>query len=262
MTDTAVPAEKTPLGVGSIISESFSILFANFVKVLILGFVGAFAGYLIELVLVGSNTGDPFGGSVNTAAIVTATIVSVVLSVVIYSFTTALLVQLAYDSKLGRSRGMSDYFGPAIAALPALVVLGIVAGLATMVGALALIIGAIWVYAVFSVMAPAILIEKAGFQGLTRSAELTKEYRWPIVGALIILGIISWLVQMVAGLATAGLLIAFGTGFVGLIVAGIIVSLLLGLTYGLSGISVALIYARLRQIKEGVGVDEIAQVFD
>lgn len=34
------------------------------------------------------------------------------------------------------------------------------------------------------------------------------------------------------------------------------------LTYGLIGIAIALIYARLREIKDGVGVDDLSAVFE
>ena len=52
---------------------------------------------------------------------------------------------------------------------------------------------------------------------------------------------------------------AIGVGIGG----GILLSALLsGLGYGIMNISLALIYARLREIKEGVNVDQIASVFD
>jgi hypothetical protein len=39
-------------------------------------------------------------------------------------------------------------------------------------------------------------------------------------------------------------------------------ALISGFSYGLSGIGAALVYARLRDIKEGVSVDKLAAVFD
>ena len=83
-----------------------------------------------------------------------------------------------------------------------------------------------------------------------------------IVGALIVIWIIIYLLQLVAGFAFGSVAGLFGGGTVGLLAFGVFASLLGAIGYGLGGISVALIYARLREIKEGVGVDEIAAVFD
>ena len=55
-----------------------------------------------------------------------------------------------------------------------------------------------------------------------------------------------------------GLLTAVG----GVIVLGIGLAMINGLAYAFGGIVIALVYARLREIKEGVNVDKIAAVFD
>ncbi|MEM9242300.1 MAG: hypothetical protein AAGB07_20210, partial [Pseudomonadota bacterium] len=53
-----------------------------------------------------------------------------------------------------------------------------------------------------------------------------------------------------------------GGGFLSGLLAVILLSGINGFTYSLSAISVSLIYARLREIKEGVGVDQLASVFE
>ena len=69
----------------------------------------------------------------------------------------------------------------------------------------------------------------------------------------ICVGIINFVGPFLAGIlmVNAGILLAS---------VAYVVTSALGL--GLSGISIALIYARLREIKEGVTVDQIASVFD
>ncbi|CUH43713.1 hypothetical protein [Ruegeria atlantica] len=96
----------------------------------------------------------------------------------------------------------------------------------------------------------------SGFGGLGRSAALTKGYRWPIFGALLLVGICAGIVNFLAGVF-AGILAGVGSwakivGF----------SIIAALSEGLTGISIALISARLREIKEGVIVDQTASVFD
>ena len=261
MTDSSSPPATVPLGVGNIISDSFSILMSNIVKVLVLGFVGTFIGFIINQALVG-DPAQSFQPGASAASIWVPAVLSIIISMVVYSLVIALLVQVAYDAKLNRSRPLGDYFGPAISAIVPLSVLSIAVGIMVGLAAIALLIPGLWVYAVFCTMAPAVVIEKAGFGALGRSAALTKEYRWPIAGALIVILIITYLIQLVAGFITVILGVGLASGFGGSLIFGIISSALGAIGYGLGGISVALIYARLREIKEGVGVDEIASVFD
>ena len=95
----------------------------------------------------------------------------------------------------------------------------------------------------------------AGFGGLGRSVRLTKGYRWPIIGILVLIGICLILISL-----AGGTVIALIGGSV--IISASIFAVMTAMLTGLGGIVIALIYARLREIKEGVSVDEIASVFD
>ncbi|MDN3721053.1 hypothetical protein QW131_22225 [Roseibium salinum] len=182
---------------------------------------------------------------------------SAIVNMVVYSFATALLVQLAYDAKLGRPVQIGRYFAPALSALVPLGILSIVVSIIVGLGFALFIVPGLWLYAVFSVMAPAVVIERVGFGGMGRSATLTKEYRWPIAGALL-LGILCVVViNLVAGLLM-GVIVAVGGTFLGLIIFAAVSTV----GAGFVSIVIALIYARLREIKEGVSVDQIASVFD
>ena len=109
----------------------------------------------------------------------------------------------------------------------------------------------------------AAVIERIGFGAWSRSIALTKEYRWPIVGLFIIFVILTLVIGGV--LATVGIVAAAGLGLggvMGAIALGVVMSLLTGMVNAIGGITVALTYARLREIKEGVDIDQIAAVFD
>lgn len=263
MSDVAPPAPNTPLGVGNIVSESFSILGKHFVSVLLLGLVPTLIGVIISGLTIGwgltLGTGEiDVSQGFNWVPIVA----NVLLQICITAITTALLIQLAYDAKLNKKIVIGDYIGPALAAIVPIFVLSIVVGIASAIGFALLIIPGLWVYAVFYAMTPAIVIEKAGFGALGRSVELTKEYRWPIVGTIIVIGIIGFLIQLVVGFIIGLISVAIGTQGVGLFVVILMFSVLSAIIYGLGGIVISLIYARLREIKEGVSVDQIASVFD
>lgn len=263
MTSSTTNVATAPLGVGSIISESFSILLRHFFPVLILSLVPTLLSIVISGLLNGWDValgiGEPdvtgSGYFVRTAL---ATIVQLVLSGV----TTALLVQLAYDAKLQRPLRLGDYVGPAMGAAVPIAILGFAAGILTALGFLALIVPGLWIYAVYSMMPAAVVIEKVGFGGLGRSARLTKDYRWPIVGAVVLLGIISIVISFVA-MFLVGLLIAGSEASGASLTIGVLVlAAVTTIGAALGSISVALMYARLREIKEGASVRDIAAVFE
>lgn len=263
MTSSSTNVAAAPLGVGSIISESFSILLRHFFPVLILSLVPTLLNIVISGLLNGWDVALGIGapdvtGSGYFARVGIATVVQLVLSGV----TTALLVQLAYDAKLQRPLRLGAYVGPALGASVPIAILGFAAGILTALGFLALIVPGLWIYAVFSMMPAAVVIEKVGFGGLGRSARLTKDYRWPIVGAIVLLGIIGAIIGFVA-MFLVGLLIAGSEASGASLAIGVLVlAAVTTIGAALGSISVALIYARLREIKEGASVRDIAAVFD
>ncbi len=264
MSDDILP--KQPLGVGALISETFSVFTSNFVKVLIIGFLSSAAGLIVNSLFLGFEVAIGVGEATteDPTALVIGAIASMVLGVVIYGLVTGILVMLAYDAKLGRQNSIGTYIATAMSAIFPIIILSIVAYVLAMLGALALGIGALWVAAVFYVFVPICLIEKGGFGSLSRSADLTKEYRWPIVGLYVVMMIVMTAISLVAGLivGVVGYTAMAGLGLIGMIIFGALYSALTGIAYAIPAIAVALTYARLREIKDGVDVDQIAAVFD
>lgn len=286
---------KLPLGVGTIIAQSFSILFRNFFRVFLAGVVPSVLGYIIPLALVASI------GSLSTfqqlqlqpeEAFTRVAILGTVwtfLQIAVYAITAALLVQLAYDAKLSRPVRLLRYVKPAISAVLPIIVLGIAVSfllviamsafflVGSLLGPAILILFPVaslfycWIVAVFVVTAPAIVIERVGLRGLKRSAELTKEYRWPIVGTLALAAICFGLINtVIGGVATLFFVALVSTtqdgAYLGALTGSILPLLLYSTVFtigtGLVCIVIALIYARLREIKEGISVDQIAAVFE
>ena len=263
MTSTPTPAAKTPLGVGGIVSNSFSILFGNLIPVMIVAFIPSLIGLIFSVMTngVGLTLGVDTGAPVSFASPVLIGL-GVVVQLALQGLIIALLVQLAYDAKLGQPITPIAYLSPAIKAIVPILVLSLVIGILAGIGLMLLVIPGLYIYAVFCVTTPAIMIERAGFGGMSRSAALTKEYRWPVIGVLILLGLCTIGLGIVATFVVSAIVPIIGLNTAGFGVGILIYALINGLTYGLSGIGAALIYARLRDIKEGVSVDKLAAVFE
>jgi hypothetical protein len=244
---------KPPLGVGTLLQDSFSILFRHFFPIVIIGFVPSLLGVIISGNLVGFEAVI----SMEDSSVTGSSTLTGLVDLMVYSVTTIFLVQLAYDAKLQRPVQIVRYIKPALTSLFPVVIMSLIVGLLIGLAAFALLIPALWVAAVYSVMEPAVVIERAGFRGMARSVYLTKEYRWPIAGALIL----GWLCVAVI-IIVAMLVVDLVMQTENLVASVVIFAALTSVGTGLVSLLTALIYARLREIKEGVSVDEIAAVFD
>jgi hypothetical protein len=126
-----------------------------------------------------------------------------------------------------------------------------------------LIVPGIMLLVMWSVAAPACVVEHTGvFGALSRSRELTRGHRWAILGLYVAVIILMIIVSMLfAGLtgmsmlaeptSTTPSLVELGSSMVSSMITSII-----GSTFA------AAIYYELRQIKEGIGPEALASVFD
>ncbi len=257
MSDMQMPSRQ-PLGVGAIIGESFSIMFGHFGAVLAVSFLPVLIG-LIPSMLLGvwiapriTQTGVDAGFWVGIA-------LSTVIQLVLTAIMLALVVRLAYDAKLDRRPQPARYIAPAIRAAIPLTLINLVVFLLFGLGWILFFVPGLWVAAVFCVTAPVLVIEGAGFSAMSRSVALTKGYRWPIVGTLILVFLCMLLMAVAVGFVAG---VVAGANMVATIISVLINLIGSSLQFGFAGIAVALIYARLREIKEGIGLDEIVSVFD
>jgi len=179
----------------------------------------------------------------------------IVLPIIIYGLATALIVCAAYDAKLGRPARIGQYFSIALTRAVPVTLVSIVVGIIVGIGCMLLLIPGLYLAALFSVAVVVVVLESQWFGSLGRSMQLTKEYRWPILGTLILLYLVIFVLQIVFGLI-AGMLAGISP-----IVAVIAFSAVSALGSALLSIGFVLIYARLRDLKEGVSVDSLANVF-
>lgn len=244
---------KPSLGVGTIIGDAFGVVFQRFVPI----FMAAFLPLALASAITAALFGAAFSaGAEDAVPSVIAIVVNWVLGLLASGLSTAMIVHIVYGIRTGRSVPLGAAFQAALRWIVPISVLSVVAGALIAAGLMMLIVPGLYLWALWAVVVPAIVVEGAGYGGLGRSAELTREYRWPIVGLLVVFG----LILIVVGLAMSAVA-AIVAASLGGIAALALTTLVNAVPYTLIAAMTALLYARLREIKDGVGVDSIVEVF-
>ena len=174
------------------------------------------------------------------------------------------VVKAAVDGFNGKTTRLGDALGVGARMFFPLLGYGILAGLGIGLGFLLLIVPGVILSVLWSVAAPAIVIEKRGvFESFQRSRDLTRGYRWNVFGLLVIYILLTWIL----GAAIAALSVAVGGSFAAGASPNLWVNLVTGpvvnvLSAVLASAGVASLYYELRSVKEGAGPESLASIFD
>lgn len=201
-----------------------------------------------------------YGFQVNTLV----DLVLVLTEVAAWSLVAAGATHGAYRFRTGQSVSIAAAYATMVRVAFPLVPIMLITGVGIILGLVALIVPGLYLNALWFVIVPAVVVERRGFAAITRSADLTAGYRWPLVGLLVvyflILIVVSVAFEFVMGLVNVPLLSALGDagGFVIIMLTG----LLDAYFYAIGAVLAAEAYARLVDIKEGVTAQELASVFE
>lgn len=284
---------KPGLGVARVLSDSVTASFANFFRLLVLAVLAIVPGVVLLGLLGGTMalTTEALDLDFETAlqsrpgpALVGLSLVFLGLMVVV-SFFYAAAIRMFFGRKLGERLGMGTIilaglrsaFRLAVVSLALALLVFVVftalmgagsgvyvatsnlvaspavniAGIA--VAVLAFVLG-IWLIGALLPVAAIAVIERRWLSALVRSFTLTKGYRWPLAGLFVLMLLLTTVLNAVGGLF---LVVGPTNG---------IVALLVSFPFSLitTGIMVAagtLAYVRLLEIKEGVTVAKLVDVF-
>ena len=168
----------------------------------------------------------------------------------------------------GRKAPLSECLSVAFRYFFPLLGLGILVALGTMAGFIALIIPGIFIALGWSIAAPVLIVEGKGItESISRSWNLTKGYKRWILLLFIIITIISIIITaiitaltLVAGDPTMVMLEGGSTTYH--ILNAIFSALAQAISTMISATGVAAVYYEIRQLKEGIGAESLAAVFD
>jgi hypothetical protein len=161
----------------------------------------------------------------------------------------------------GRKSTIGESLGAGLRSFWVLLGVGIVAGLAMMLGFVLLVVPGILIMLVWLVAGPVVVAEGAGVgRALQRSRDLTRNHRWWLLLLTVVYVVISWIIGImigIAGMAAIGFEANGGLNFVTLVLAPLAqaISTLLWASI------IAATYVELRTVKEGGG-QTIAAIFD
>ena len=264
-----VPDDR--LAVFETIGAWFSLFFGRFPQVFILGLVPAictnlFIHWTISPLLISPDTRWIAVALTNVVGMIGAGI------------TTALVVQYAIDTMNGRPMRIGHYLATIGAVLFPLCTCSVITGSAVilvvllivapglLIGNLVLtlfltipaLVAALFVASLWACVTPVIVMERAGFRALARSPQLTKGHRLAVIGAVAI------------ALIVGGILLQGGTYFTRflgnpdtmsismvMLVQNSVQTVIAGFVAGFLGVFSAVLYTRLRALKDGNFSDDV-----
>lgn len=290
MTDANVPANKPPLGVGSILGESFSLSFQNILGLGVIFLIAFVPLMLLIFATIGTVLFETAGQEEFFAEMMLNNPVMfwagfglfflIVMLVTCFYFAAA--IRLIFSARMGAKVGIMAAVGSGLSATPRLfvtlaalgiaftVVIGLLVGIASVIGVggvggilgfavgIAILVLYFWVMGVFAPLASASVLENRWLSSIGRSIALTKGYRWPIVGLFVLLFLAIFVVSLVLGVLTGILSVAGVPGAIVAIIIEIGQSVVL---YAVMVACITLVYARLVEIKEGTSMKGLAEVF-
>jgi membrane-anchored glycerophosphoryl diester phosphodiesterase (GDPDase) len=174
------------------------------------------------------------------------------------------LTRAAIDDLSGRGVSIGAALSTSLALLLPMIGLGIVVGIAVAIGLVLLIVPGVYLALRWAVAAPVLVVERLGvFASMERSTALTQNHRWAILGLVVLYVIVVMIFYVIIGLIVPGAAMAlYGiTPEAPSLIILVVVMAVQVLTSMVATVGGAAIYFELRQIKEGVGVAELAQVF-
>src|SRR5215207_4891535 len=262
--------DMRPLGIGEILDAGIK-LFARHWRPLVLSVVGLILPVQILSALVTasvapeqfdlttSETGVEEG---EEAEFLIGQGVIAVLSIVSVLLATAVCFKAVADAYLGVEPEWRRSLRFAVRRLGGLFGVAVLGGFLVLLGMIALILPGIWLFVMYSVAVPALLLERIGpVAALRRSFGLVRGRWWPTAGVLLVgyvlIGIVGALVTgvflLIPSVAADGNALA---GALGSVVGGTVGSVL---TTPYSAAVVTLLYFDLRVRKEGLDLQLIAE---
>lgn len=176
--------------------------------------------------------------------------------VVQLTFTTlaqAIVIYAAFQDLRGRRVGVVDSMARGLARFLPAIAVALLSAVIVVIALMILVIPGLIATAALAVAIPVCVVERAGpITSLSRSADLTRGFWWHIIGVSVGLYVVGFLVGRIIVMAVPGQPTVMAS----------LVWLFQVAATSFQSVFAAILYHDLRAFKEGIGIDEIAAVFD
>ncbi len=166
----------------------------------------------------------------------------------------------------GRKASFGDCLATGLRYLLPVIAIAILESIALVFGFVLFIVPGVIMVLVWFVAVPAEVTERTGvFGAFSRSADLTRNHRWSLLGLVVVYIILSAVIGGVIGAVLGGVIFgALGVaGTEPTVLLQVAVSLIVQpLQTMIATAGIASVYYELRSIKEGIGPETLAAVFD
>ncbi len=245
------------LDIGRVIQETFGVLGRNFVTFLILtlvfvGIPSLLVGFLQLNIL---HSGKLFAWQTTLGGLIALLTNFILQAAIIFGAVNDLNAQPA---------SLSACFRVGLRTFLPILVIGILLTIAFALGFVLLLVPGLFILCMWCVTIPAYVVEQTSlFKAFGRSQALTAGNRWRILGLLVIYFVALLIIEALMGVFSAPMRIASG-GLAGLgFMRLVILTPLLNVANALiSTVGVATLYVELRRVREGVGPEGLAALFD
>ncbi len=243
------------LDIGTVIQTTFGVIRRNFVSFGLISLLFAGIPALIIGLAAPRGSAEAFTNPGATGTILLGVLVSIVATAVLQGA----LVHMTAADLSGRSVSASAGITTGVRNFLPLLGIGLLMGLGIAVGILFLAVPGIILAIMWSVTVPASIVERLTItSAFGRSRNLTRNNRWRILGLTLVMVIAIVVIEVILGAIFGGLSVIGQGSPIGAL--GQAIGSVLSGMIGASG--VAVLYAELRRIKDGVGINDLAAVFD
>lgn len=233
--------------IGSVIEAAASILLRHFVPFVITALIAGFPNVVYWYLI---------GRGASTSLLTITGAVSLVVNTAAMIFVIQTLTYGTVQALRGRSVSIGDCLIQGGRRLPVGIVVGFLAYVGIVLGAVLLIVPGVILFTMWAVALPANTVERTGvLASLSRSQELTRGRRWRVFGTILVPILISAVTSWI-------LLGIFGLRGIGLQTFQLVSWLVHAVEQAFSVCVFATLYYYLRRDKEGVDIEQVAAVFD
>jgi hypothetical protein len=167
--------------IGAVLGEAWS-LYKRFLWQFFLTALVVFVVLDLLTALAGAAAGDSVGGAILWS------LIAFTIGIVGYFWVQGALVALVQDVRDGRAdRSVGETYSAVQPSLPALIVAGLIAGIAIGIGFLLLVVPGLFLLTFLSMLVPVIVIEgKSAGDSFRRSWDVVSGNGWPVFGLILI----------------------------------------------------------------------------